>query len=203
MADMNPEVIERNNPYDTMPGADQEEIVWSGIPLVRTLAPLWIIGIGMGFWLSGMSVAIVDTIVAMTAGLGIWTDSRIETFDILLPIIMTAITISPAAIWTLERLLTKYELTNQRLLIHWGVLIRRHDEIALQRIRDYRVKRSLYDILFLSGKVKITSRDAQHSFYAIGPVTDARALMDTIRSAALDHKKRMGFREFEGFNREA
>jgi len=59
----------------------------------------------------------------------------------------------------LDRLLTSYELTNQRLILRKGILIRVLDEIELYRIRDVKLTRSIFQRLMALGSIHIDSTD--------------------------------------------
>lgn len=91
----------------------------------------------------------------------------------------------------------KYEITPDRFLYHHGILVRKHDEIELQRIRDYTIYRPLMSRALGLGMIKMSSSDEFFPLLNIGPFDDARAIQQSIRDAAEVRKSQIGYREFE------
>ena len=94
---------------------------------------------------------------------------------------------------------TRYEVTNDRFLYHHGILVRVHDEIELQRVRDFRVVRPLFSGLLGLGIIEMTSRDDNHPEIKLGPFVDARSIQDVIRRQVAVAQKERGFRELETY----
>lgn len=91
----------------------------------------------------------------------------------------------------------RYEVTNDRFLHHHGILVRKHDQIELQRFRDFQATSPLMSQALGLGKVLLLSRDETSPRLLIGPFVNALEVRDTIRTAMLDHQKATGYREFE------
>lgn len=103
-----------------------------------------------------------------------------------------------ANVWRLFALWTdRYEVTNDRFLHHHGILVRKHDQIELQRFRDFRVTSPLFAQALGLGKVWLSSRDETSPELLIGPFVDAQKVRETIRDAMIAHQKATGYREFE------
>lgn len=101
-------------------------------------------------------------------------------------------------IWRVIKLWTvRYEVTSDRFLHHHGILVRRHDQIELRRIRDFRVINPIFSQSLGLGKVWMIARDETSPEMTIGPFLDARMVHDTIRDAVLEHQRATGYREFE------
>lgn len=94
--------------------------------------------------------------------------------------------------WTI-----RYEVTPSRFLYHHGILVRKHDEIELQRIRDYRVLQPIFSKTLGLGTIQLVTRDETYPVLKIGPFDDARKVQETIREGVIRHQKEIGFREFE------
>ena len=102
------------------------------------------------------------------------------------------------SLWRMFLLWTvRYEVTPDRFLHHHGILVRHHDQIELQRIRDFRVLSPIFSRAMGLGKVWMLARDETSPEITIGPFVDARAVQEIIRDAMLAHQRRMGYREFE------
>lgn len=101
-------------------------------------------------------------------------------------------------LWRMGVLWTeRYEITPGRFLHHHGILVRKHDQIELQRIRDFRVINPLFAQSMGLGKVWMLARDETSPEITIGPFTNAREVQEIIRDAMLAHQRATGYREFE------
>lgn len=104
-------------------------------------------------------------------------------------------------VYNLYRLLVlwsiRYEVTPSRFMYHHGILVRRHDEIELHRIRDFRVMRPILSRGLGLGTIHLVTRDETYPQLVIGPFVDARGIQNIIRDGVETHKKAVGFREFE------
>lgn len=93
--------------------------------------------------------------------------------------------------------LTRFELTTQRLRVCRGLFMRRHDEIALHRIRDYVVCRPFFGLLFGFGSIRLITRDPSLPTLEMPWLPDAAGKTQLVRRHALIWKERMGYREFD------
>lgn len=173
-----------------------ERLLWSAHPSWRSLLPVTVIGAGLT--LAGFlhAVEIAQAIIDLTARIIPWTQAGVDRFFLGL----RAAILLPAALPLLRILLlflTRYELTDQRLRIHHGLFPRRHDEIALHRIRDRIVKRSLFGMILGYGTVRLLTRDPSFPVARLQHVTRPYDRSEAIRSHALRWKDRMGYREFD------
>lgn len=173
-----------------------ERLLWSVRPAHRSLAPtglLALIGIVIGLL---YQETITAGLVMSTFGLFPWTQGGYE----ILGGVVRAACLSPSLLFGLRLIrirLTLYELTDRRLLIHHGLLVRRHDEVALHRIRDYVVKRPLIGMVLGFGTVRLVTRDPSLATVRLRDVALARTRSEEIRSAAYIWKQKIGYREFD------
>jgi uncharacterized membrane protein YdbT with pleckstrin-like domain len=78
---------------------------------------------------------------------------------------------------------TLYQLTNQRLVIRRGVIMKSEDEIELFRVKDVRVTYSLANQVTDIGNIEILSTDptTHHQVLRLQSIPGARALREEIR----------------------
>ena len=92
-----------------------------------------------------------------------------------------------------------YEITATRLMYHHGILVRRHDEIELRRIRDFQVIQPIFSRTVGLGKIYLVTRDETHPTLTIGPFVAARTIQEEIRAQVIAHQQETGYREIEGY----
>lgn len=91
----------------------------------------------------------------------------------------------------------RYEATNERLKIEYGILNRRTEEIELFRVQDMSVERSVFDRMFGVGNIVIVSGDATGSTTVLYDIADAENVKDMIRNAARVERQRHRVGVFE------
>ena len=86
---------------------------------------------------------------------------------------------------------TRYRLTDQRLIIHTGIFLKRTDEIELYRVKDVVVDYSLLNQMVDIGTISLLTSDAttRGGVYALRFVPRARELRETLRTL-VDHARR-------------
>ncbi|MGY6634670.1 MAG: PH domain-containing protein [Alkalilacustris sp.] len=173
-----------------------EHSVWSIHPSWRPILPSMLIGASASIFLILNATGLVQGLIDVTSGVIPWTQRGVDiVFEaarimFLLPFIAPVVRVAVF-------LLTTYELTSQRLILHHGLFPRRHDEIALHRIRDRVVKRSLVGMLLGYGTVRMVTRDPSFPVVRLRNVTAPYRRSEQIRSLALRWKAAMGYREFD------
>lgn len=172
--------------------------IWSGSPSARAV---WA---SIGFFMVVFAAVwwfapfIAKAIYEATPGLPfwsveavVWTQSLVK-WAVAIPIALN--------LWrVVVYKTTRYEVTNDRFLYHHGILVRVHDEIELQRVRDFRVVSPLFARALGLGMIEMTSRDDNHPHLRLGPFMDARSIQDVIRRQVAVAQKERGFREFEAY----
>lgn len=175
-----------------------EELIWSTRPALRVTIPILIImlilsvaGFIYGPVLMQAFVNISGAIIPWTSDMVAWlyTAYNIAVWLPVLSVVMYQVYLAT----------TIYELTTQRVKMHHGILVRRHDEVGLHRIRDYVTRRTLFDMILMVGRVKLHTRDPVFPLFAMRPVSKPKKRTSDIRNAAFDYKRRIGYREFEGW----
>lgn len=91
----------------------------------------------------------------------------------------------------------RYEATNERLKIEYGILNRRSEEIELFRVQDLSVERSVFDRMFGVGNIVIVSGDATGSTTILYDIADVENVKDMIRDAARIERQRHRVGVFE------
>lgn len=138
----------------------------------------------------------IKALYEATPNLPFWSVSTILWFQSVIKWVLLAGIVfnlwKMAIIWT-----ERYELTPSRFLHHHGILVRKHDQIELQRLRDFRVINPLFAQSMGLGKVWMLARDETSPEMTIGPFTNAREVHELIRDAMLAHQRATGYREFE------
>jgi uncharacterized membrane protein YdbT with pleckstrin-like domain len=76
---------------------------------------------------------------------------------------------------------TKYELTNQRLRIRYGVLNKKTDELELYRVKDYKLDQPLFLRLFSLGNIVLETSDKSSPIVTIEAVPEAEQLREKLR----------------------
>lgn len=178
------------------PSGETEKTIWIARPSPAALLPALALFSGAGILLAPYLPVGLSWIIGMTRAWIVWTPERVAlaqrgaALAIHLP--SAIVLVRMALLW-----FTRYELTDQRLRICTGVLMRRHDEIALHRIRDYAVRRPLFGLIFGYGSIQVISRDPTHPVMDMEWVPAAYEKTQDIRRRALAWKERMGYREFD------
>ncbi len=79
---------------------------------------------------------------------------------------------------------TIYTLTNQRLIIQKGVILRHLDEIELYRVKDVKLNFSVLNQIFNIGNIEIRSSDPttpRDTHLTLFYIYDAKSLRETFR----------------------
>ena len=104
----------------------------------------------------------------------------------------------PSALTATRKYLTeRYEATNERLKIEYGILNRQTEEIELFRVQDLSVERSVFDRMFGVGNIIIHSGDSTGAVAVLYDIHDAEAVKDLIRDASRVERNRHRVGVFE------
>lgn len=103
------------------------------------------------------------------------------------------------AIRWLQNIAASYEITDQRLIVKRGLLLKSIDEIELYRIKDVRVDFSLINQLADIGTITITSSDRTtgNTSFVLRDVPAARERREGIRKLVDRARQRRGVREMD------
>jgi len=173
-----------------------DAVKWTSRPSFRPLMVGAVLAGGLGVGLCSLVSPIFQGVINATSDLVYWSDGailgiyRFSQAAVFIPLAIVGLK-------AIQNASIRYELDAGRLLYHHGILFRRHDQIALQRVRDFRVYRSLLDMTMGLGKVHIISRDETHPELTIGPLKDPMGVEKLLREAVIGEQEKLGYREFE------
>ncbi len=99
----------------------------------------------------------------------------------------------------LRAMASSYEVTDQRLIIRRGILLKTIDEIELYRIKDVRLDYSLLNQLADIGTITLTSTDRTTGDrqFAMRDVPQARDRREGLRGLVEQARQRRGVREID------
>lgn len=104
----------------------------------------------------------------------------------------------PSKLWSPRMALTnRYRLTNQRLIIEFGFIGRRTEEIDLFRVNDVGVKQNPFERIVGIGDIFISSADASTPNKYLHNIKDSVRIKDMLREVARQerHRRRVLVRE--------
>lgn len=103
------------------------------------------------------------------------------------------------AVKWIGNLATTYEVTNDRLILHKGILVKSIDEIELYRVKDVRIDFSIVNQIADIGAISITSSDetTRDAPLVIRDVPQARARREKLRDLVNTARRQRGVREFD------
>lgn len=91
----------------------------------------------------------------------------------------------------------RYEVSNQRIIVEYGILNKSTEEIELYRVQDLSVERSVFDRMFGVGNIVIHSGDATGGRLVLFDIADADAVKDKIREESRIERQRHRVGVFE------
>lgn len=84
---------------------------------------------------------------------------------------------------------TKYKVTNQRIIVEYGILTKKTLEIEFYRVRDVSVKRNIIERMFGFGDITIFSTDVDQPAYTLKNIKESVEIKDLIRDAARSQRQ--------------
>ncbi len=109
----------------------------------------------------------------------------------------------PSKLWSPRMALTnRYRLTNQRMVMEFGFIGRRTEEIDLYRINDVSVKQNPFERIVGIGDIYVSSADSSTPHKFLHNIGDPVRVKDIIRELARieRHKRRVLLREDVGID---
>ena len=91
----------------------------------------------------------------------------------------------------------RYEVTTERLIVEYGILNKRTEEIELFRVQDLSVERSMFDRMFGVGNIVIHSGDATGGALVLFDIANAEEVKNQIRDASRVERQRHRVGVFE------
>jgi uncharacterized membrane protein YdbT with pleckstrin-like domain len=115
------------------------------------------------------------------------------------PLILSGLALAILGWRWLSNLATTYELYDDRLILHRGILMKSIDEIELYRVKDVRLDFSVVNQLAGIGTITITSSDetTRHGALVIRHVAHARPRREQLRTKVNAARQQRGVREID------
>ena len=150
----------------------------------------------LGGWLWG-SAAGLGTILLGAAGI-VLTIAKAGDWGPW-PLVLTGLALLIGLVRWLDTLGTKYELTDQRLIIRKGIFMKSIDEVELYRIKDLRLNFSLLNQMAGIGTISLASSDeTTHGTELImHDVPHAQARREALRALVDTARRQRGVRELD------
>lgn len=145
-------------------------------------------------WLRGTAAGI-GTILLGLAGIVV---TLIGTWGAL-PLLATATAIGIILVKLIQNLAATYELTEERLIIHRGIIFKSLDEIELYRVKDVRLDFSLLNQWANIGTMAVSSSDetTRQGDLLLPHVEDARTRRESLRRLVDTARQRRLVREID------
>lgn len=96
----------------------------------------------------------------------------------------------------IENISSKYEITNQRLIIKRGIIIKSVDEIELFRVKDIFIQFSLLGQMMNIGSMALRSSDNSGNL-VMRDIPNARHVRETLRGLVMKERQRKRVREID------
>jgi uncharacterized membrane protein YdbT with pleckstrin-like domain len=97
----------------------------------------------------------------------------------------------------LRIMFTSYELTDERLMVSSGILIRVREELELYRVKDYRVIEPLYLRIFGLSNIELLTSDRTTQIVYLKAISNGHKLTDMIRENVEKMRLSRGVREID------
>ena len=152
-------------------------------------------------WLRG-TLAGWGTILLLLAGLvgSIWALAQrpVDGWAWLFPVALVAGLLILLTQW-FANLATTYEVTEDRLILHRGIVMKSIDEIELYRVKDVRIDFTIINQMADLGTISITSSDetTRDTPLVIRDVERARARREKLRELVNTARRSRGVREID------
>lgn len=182
--------------------AGTEAEVWRGGPALRSTFYFWALSFAAAWFLALMW----DKLLMGLNGFGVFSQIPALSHEIFpdgkapvwwLSIVPWLICLIPAAWNTMNLAVISYELTNQRLVVRAGIMVRTHDQLELFRVRDFLIDTPIHMALLGLSHVRIISRDESLPVLTLLAQPHAERLLDVVRDNVQHRKDEVGMREFE------
>ena len=115
------------------------------------------------------------------------------------PLAATGIGLALIAVHWLRALASRFQITDQRLIVHKGLIMKTVDEIELYRIKDVRLDFSILGQMADIGTITLTSTDRTtgDTQFVLRDVPQARDRREGLRGLVERARQRRGVRELD------
>lgn len=147
----------------------------------------WLWGSAAGIGTILLGVAGIVIVVAKAGDWGAW------------PLLLTGLALAILAVRWLDTLASRYEITDQRLIIRRGIFMKSIDEIELYRIKDLRLNFSLLNQMAGIGTICLASSDetTHGAELVMRDVPQAQTRRETLRALVDAARRQRGVRELD------
>lgn len=150
----------------------------------------------LGRWLIGTSAGI-GTLVLALAGIAITVGAAGDWRG--WPLLLTLVAVFMVAWKYLQVMSESFEITQERVIVRRGIIMKSVDEIELYRVKDVRLNYSLLNQIAGIGSITITSSDetTRNEKLAMTHVPHAQERREEIRRLVDAARRERGVREFD------
>jgi membrane protein YdbS with pleckstrin-like domain len=151
--------------------------------------PLWKGGFSwkamLGYWL----LAVVATIVAIVVAV---IGAAVPPVPIAAGVIVLVLWLFVVGYYIYQRVSLEYELTNQRLVHHYGILTRVTNRIEVIDIDDIKFTQNLLERFLGVGTIQILSSDVSDPKLVIRGIDDVKQVFALMDDARRDERRKRG-----------
>ena len=168
-----------------------ENILFAGNPSLLGMVPAVIKGL---FFLvvAGLLIKVPLEIMANDLLSLEWTENQIFAFGryrIIAGLGIAIIVVLVLVIKIIKLKMIYYEVTPDRIEWGRGIFDRKVDNLDMFRVIDLNMRRSIFDVIFGIGSVKLITTDKTDPEFAFEKVRHCRLLYDVIKKASLEADK--------------
>ena len=168
-----------------------ENILYAGSPSLLGMAPAVIKGLFF-FVVAGLLLKLPLEIMANDLLSLELTENQVFSFGryrIISGLGLATIVVLVLAIKMIKLKMIYYEVTADRIEWGRGIFDRRVDNLDMFRVIDLNMRRSVFDVIFGIGSVKLITTDKTDPEFAFEKVRHCRLLYDVIKKASLEADK--------------
>jgi len=168
-----------------------ENILYAGSPSLLGMAPAVIKGLFF-FVVAGLLLKLPLEIMANDLLSLELTENQVFSFGryrIIAGLGLATIVVLVLAIKMIKLKMIYYEVTADRIEWGRGIFDRRVDNLDMFRVIDLNMRRSVFDVIFGIGSVKLITTDKTDPEFAFEKVRHCRLLYDVIKKASLEADK--------------
>lgn len=151
--------------------------------------PLWRGGFSwkamLGYWLLAIVATIAGIVIAVIG-------ASIPAIGLAVAAILVVMWISLVVYFLYQRISLAYELTNQRLIHHYGILTRVTNRIEVIDIDDIKFTQTIMERLLGVGTIQILSTDVSDPKLVIRGIDDVQKVFALMDDARRDERRKRG-----------
>lgn len=174
--------------------SENEKKIWSGSPSLYVTLPYWFVAF--------MIIALAELLlIPLMAPLDRLLDQESLPWvvrDLISIRLLLVLAVMAVPLWkSLSVLATTYSVTNERIALATGILVRHYEQIELFRMRDLTLRRSILMRVLGLGDIYLFSRDISLPECRLRAVRNPFQVSDILRTHMVEAKRARGLKEFE------